>query len=229
MRILALYEEILLLALREEQGTPESGVWLPQALGGAMLAELLIQGRLEVEGEGRKQVVRAVGEAGSAEDILEARWREVRDAAKPGTLRDWVRRFANNRDLRHQVAAPLVEVGILDFDERKVLLLFTRKVYPEADGGPEARIWKRLEAAVFGEADDVDARTVVLLSLADAANLLKLRFERKELRARKERIAQVVNGEKSGAAAREVIRELQSAVLVAAIMPAMISATVASH
>jgi len=39
----------------------------------------------------------------------------------------------------------------------------------------------------------------------------------------------VENGEKSGAAAREVIRELQSAVLVAAIMPAMISATVASH
>ena len=50
---LFLYEEIMLLALRDEKGTIASGAMYQHAIGGAVLAELLMTGRLTVD-ESRK-------------------------------------------------------------------------------------------------------------------------------------------------------------------------------
>jgi len=85
---------------------------------------------------------------------------------------------------------------------------------------------ERLRQAIFGDAGEVEARTVVLVSLADSAGILKVVFDKKELKARKDRIEQVINGETMGKAAKEAIQAMQAAVMVAAIMPAIISATV---
>ena len=52
---LYLYEEILLLALRDEQGTIATG-FTEQVVAGAILAELLLDGRISIE-DSRKQLV----------------------------------------------------------------------------------------------------------------------------------------------------------------------------
>ncbi|MFA9454949.1 MAG: GPP34 family phosphoprotein, partial [Candidatus Aminicenantaceae bacterium] len=115
--------------------------------------------------------------------------------------------------------------GILRADEDKVLLLFTRKVYPEVDPGPENKMTERLREAIFTEKEDIDPRTVVLVSLAAATGLLKVTFDKKELKARKERIEKVVNGDLSGKATKAAIEAMQAAVFVACIMPAIIATT----
>ena len=53
-------------------------------------------------------------------------------------------------------------------------------------------------------------------------------IDKKELKSRKQRIEQIVNGELAGKAAKEAIEAMQAAVMVAAIMPAIISSTVTS-
>ena len=70
---------------------------------------------------------------------------------------------------------------------------------------------------------------MVLLSLAKSADLLKIPFDRKKLKQRRERIDRLVKGELIGGATREAVQAAQSAAAMAAIMPAMTAATVASH
>jgi hypothetical protein len=56
---LFLHEEIMLLALRDETGVMESGAWYSFAMGGAILSELLLAGRVEIDG-GKKPVRRTL-------------------------------------------------------------------------------------------------------------------------------------------------------------------------
>jgi hypothetical protein len=67
----------------------------------------------------------------------------------------------------------------------------------------------------------VDPRTVVLISLANAAGLLSENFGRKEIRSRKKRVEQIVNGEVTGTATKEVIAACEAATMVAVMMPMM--------
>ena len=108
------------------------------------------------------------------------------------------------------------------------MLLFTRKIYPEVNPGPERELIRRLEHAIFTDTRDIDPRTVVLLSLANSTGLLKVVFDKKELKGRKARIKQIVNGEITGKAATEAIQAMQAAVMVACFMPTLMATSV-SH
>jgi Golgi phosphoprotein 3 len=63
----------------------------------------------------------------------------------------------------------------------------------------------------------------ILVSLANSASLLNVVFGKKMLKARKARIERIVNGEITGKAAQEAIQAMQAAVMVACIMPVMMS------
>ena len=85
-----------------------------------------------------------------------------------------------------------------------------------------------MRKAIFSDRRELDARTVVLISLASGSDILRHTFGRKELKPRKARIEKIANGDMTGKATREVIAACQTALIVAAIMPAMISTTVHS-
>jgi len=70
--------------------------------------------------------------------------------------------------------------------------------------------------------------SVVLVSLANSASLLRVVFDKKMLKARKARIEQIVNGDITGKAAQEAIQAMQAAVMVAVIMPAIMTTTIHS-
>jgi hypothetical protein len=53
-RRLFLHEEVMLLALRNDLGTIKGGTMFAQAAGCAMLAELVLRGRVTTDTEGRK-------------------------------------------------------------------------------------------------------------------------------------------------------------------------------
>jgi hypothetical protein len=220
-----LYEEILLLALKDEEGTIAPGTMYQYAVGGAILAELLLAGRIELAEQRRKKLVEVLDETPAGDELLDECLEKIRTAKRRASIQAWVERFAQIKSLRDRVAQQLCRRGILQMDEKKVLLLFTRKVYPEIDRGPEQQLIGRLHEAIFTDTPDVDHRTVVLLSLASSASILPVIFDKKSLKARKARIEQVVNGEVTGKAAKEVIEAMQAAVMVACIMPAIMAAS----
>ncbi len=225
---LFLHEEILLLALRDEEGTIASGTMYQYAIGAALLAELLLGKRIEVEQSGKRKLVNLVNPTPLGEPLIDECLGKVSSAKRRAALQTWVSRFAGVKNLKHRVAQQLCRRGILRADEDKVLLLFTRKIYPEVNPGPERELIERLRRAIFTDTRDIDPRTVVLLSLADSTGLLKIVFNKKELKGRKTRIKQIVDGEITGKAATEAIQAMQAAVMVACIMPTVMATTV-SH
>lgn len=218
---LYLHEEILLLALRDHKGTIASGTNYRFAIGGAVLAELIMDGRVEVDTEKKKKFLRLVDPTPFGDPVMDECLKKVEGAKKRAQLQTWVSRFANVKKARDKVATQLCRKGVLRADEDKVMLVFTRKVYPELNPKPEREIIKRLDRAIFTDAATVAPRTAVLLSLANSSGVLKVNFDRKELKRRKKRIEKVANGDLAGKATKEAIQAMQAAVMVAVIIPAI--------
>ena len=216
-----LHEEVMLLALRDVEGTIAPGTMHQYAMGGAVLAELLLNHRIRVE-ESKKKLVNLVTSKPLGDPLLDECLEKIRSAKRRASLQTWVARLAGMRNFKHRVAERLCQRGILRADKDKVFLIFTRKIYPEIDPEPERQLVERLRTAIFTDTTDVDPRIVVLLSLANSAGLLKAIFDRKKLKDRKARIAQIINGEMTGKAAKEAIEAMQAAVMVGVIMPILV-------
>jgi hypothetical protein len=219
---LFLHEEALLLALRDDLGTTEMGAWYQQAVGGAVLAELLLERRLDIVDD--KVVVLSAEPVG--DPLIDRSLERIRADGKRRTLQHWIGVIANEKDLKHDVARGLVRRGVLRADEDKVLLIFTRKIYPERDPKPERAVLERLTSAIKGDGSDLDPRTVVLLSLASATGLLRANVDRQLLKRRKARIETIARGDATGNATKELVEATTAA--IAAIAICCIPATIHS-
>ena len=224
---LSLPEQILLLALRDEKGTIDfhAGIYTV-ALGGAILAELLIAERIRV-GEDGKKLVEAVASRPCGDAILDECLTMISTAPRRRSATAWVSRFAGIRRLKHRIAGELCRKGILRNSEDQVLLIFTRKVYPTIDAEPERRLVERMSEAIFGDGTSLDPRVGLVVTLAQAAKLLPIHFPKKELSRRKARLQQISKGDLVGSAARSAVQAAQSAVM-AAVMASVIAATASS-
>jgi hypothetical protein len=212
---LLLHEEVLLLSLKDKEGTIASGTMYQYAIGGAILSELLLRQRIKVDGSKRKKLVDLDSAAPVGEPLIDECLGRIAEAKRRAALKTWVSRFATVKKLKHRLAEQLCKRGILKADKGEVLRIFTRKIYPEVNPVPEKKIIERLRKAIFTETNDVDPRTVVLVSIADRAGLLKVVFDKKKLKSRKKRIENIVNGEMTGKATKEAIEAMQAAVWVA--------------
>jgi len=218
---LHLHEEIMLLAFKDEQGTVASNNWYTHAVGGALLAELLMAGRIEVDDD-KKKLVNVVSTKPVGEPILDEALQRIATANRRASAQNWVSRLANMKQLKHRIAAGLCKRGILREDEDRILILFRRRIYPEINPVPERRLIERLRKAIFNDAQQVDPRTAVLISLANAADLLKVPFGRKNIRSRKKRIEQINKGLLIGNATHDAVQAAVQAIAISAVMPAVI-------
>ena len=225
---LFLHEEVMLLALRDEEGTVASGTMYQYAIGAAVLAELLLNERLTVEQIRKRKLVNLVSSMPLGDPLIDECLEKIGRAKRRAALQTWVSRFAGVKNLKHRVAQRLCDRGILRASEDKILLIFTRKIYPEINPEPERELIERLRQAIFTDIEDIDSRTMILVSLAKSVDLLKVVFDKKELKRRKARIERIIKGEITGKAAAEAIQAMQAAIMVACITPAITAATV-SH
>lgn len=211
---LFLHEEILLLALKDKEGTPEFGVWYAQALAGAILAELLLHERITID-DSKHMLVhladdQAVGDA-IIDESLALIAEKHRQNRKPSPASHWITHFAAIRDLKNRVAESLCERRILRMETDKVLFLFNRTIFPEVDPRPERRLVERMREAVLGPSREIDARTQILLAIAHRSAILPLFLDKATLKAQKERIEKIAAGEFAASAAGQAIEASQAA------------------
>jgi hypothetical protein len=210
---LYLHQEITLLALRPERGAAAHGTWPNQAVAGGILADLLLAGRLTTEG--KRSLVIPADPRLLDEPLLDECLQRVTMGAGPASAQRWVGRFATSRNF-HRAAERLCQLGVLRPASERVLLFFSRRLYPEVDPATRREAVERLRAAIFGDEREVEARTATLVALAAATDLLKLHFSKKDLRAHRPRINALKRGEVTGEATAAVIRAVQAAVTAAA-------------
>ncbi|HSR41653.1 MAG TPA: GPP34 family phosphoprotein [Longimicrobiales bacterium] len=224
-RDLFLHEELMLLALKDREGTVAGGTMYPYAIGGGVLAELLMSERIALEERKRKQLVRVVDDTPAGDPLIDEWIVKMADREKPRSAEDWVGRIAHTKDLKHRVARQLSRRGVLRTAEDKVLWIFTRKIYPELDPRPERELMGRLEAAIFGNGEEVGPRTTVVIALAHRAAILRAVFEKARLEERKERLERIAEGELTAEATEAAIEAMRAAVMVAVVVPTMVAAS----
>lgn len=210
------HEQLMLLALRDEEGTLESKASMHSyALGGALLSELSAHGRISIE-DTKKALVDVANRQPLGEPVLDQCLERVADAKRRARASTWVQRFAGIRRLRHQVATGLCRKGILRDDEDRVLLFFTRKVYPTIDPVPERELLRRIRDAVNGDSPNIDPELALVVTVANAGGLLGSHFDKALLRRRKARLEAIADGDLIGAATKRAIQAAQQAAIAAA-------------
>ena len=131
---LRLYEKAMLLILKDREGTIAVNA-ANHVLAGALLSELLLEERIVAEGDEHLLVPRDPRPVG--EPLLDECLELIRTQPGPLPAKRWVPKLGALPGLHHRVARGLCQRGILREDEGKVLLFFTRRVYPEVDPAPE--------------------------------------------------------------------------------------------
>ena len=223
-RSLPLYEEILLLALDDDAGTTSGAGFFTKAMGGAILAELVMTGSIKISDDKQKKVT--LGRKDPLSDpILDECLAMIAEQKKSKKAAEWVMKFSNLKDLKNRAARKLVEKGVLTEETDTVLRIFKRTIYPEADGGPEKELRVRLEKAIFTGTPNLEARTVVIIALTQSAGMLNKVFPKKKLKERKKRLEMLTSGQLAGKATKEAVQAVQAAIMVTAIMPAVFAAT----
>lgn len=227
-RVLRLHHELLLLALHDRKGTLAFGQMIHLGLGGAILTELLLEGRVRIVEEGgrrKKEFVEVVDRRRLHDSALDAALEKLASAKRRATPANTVSRIGQVKELRHLVARDLCRKGVLRETEQEILLLFRRRVYPTVDPSPERALVDRVRRALSGDAAP-DERTAALIALADATSALGAIFDRKERKALKDRIRAVKDADVGSRAARKAVEAATAAVV--ASMVAVTAATSAS-
>ncbi|MFI6324683.1 GPP34 family phosphoprotein [Nonomuraea sp. NPDC050556] len=210
-------EEVLLLAHSEDEGKQLIGSnELDAALGGAILAELALAGRIEFSAK----KVRLTDAAPVGEQELDATLARIAEDGKERKPEWWVGKLHSSK-LRKRLLTHLADTGVLSEQRGKVLGIFPTTRWPEADGRVEGEVRERVASALGGA--DPSERTAVLIAVLHAAKLDRKAFPE----ASKERIKEITEGGWAGEAVAKTIASINAAIAVASTA-AVIAATTAS-
>jgi hypothetical protein len=210
---MSLAEEFLLLAY-DEDGTPlTDGTHLDNGLGGAILLDLALAGRVDVVDKRvvvleRQTLGEALADEALARIIAEPRSR------KPGY---WVTKLAKRA--RPRILEKLVADGVLTVEKDRVLWMFPRLKYPSASGEPpavEAEARRRMRDAILGSGP-AEPHTAALCALVAATELDRKVFADLDRRQVKARLKEVGEGSWAAEAVRKTIDEIQAAIMIAIV------------
>jgi hypothetical protein len=223
---LRLHEALLLLALRDEEGTIErrAGSY-SYAIGGAILTELSLAGRIRI-GTDRKKLVDVVDKTTLHDPVLDDALGQVVSAKRRRSAARWVAGFAGMKRLRHRIAEGLCTRGILRSTEDTVLLFFRRKAYPTTNPAPERRLVEQMRRAIFDDEPVTDPTIATLITLGNATGLLAAHFDRKKLKRNKQRLEKIASGDMIGGATAEAVQAAQAAAMVAITASAAASSAI---
>ncbi|MEU1877606.1 GPP34 family phosphoprotein, partial [Streptosporangium sp. NPDC020072] len=200
-------EEILLLAYDEAEGRLlTSSIELDAALGGSLLAELAVNGRIDLAD--RKVTVLDPTPLGERE--LDATLALIAAETRRRKADWWVRKLYSS-GVRKRLLSGLAERGVLDERRHKVLGLFPSTRYPERDPRIEREIRQRIGDVLTGA--EPDERSAVLIAVLHAAKIDRKAFPG----ADKARIKEITEGRWAADAVARSIAAVNAAVVGAGV------------
>ncbi|MGW5848674.1 GOLPH3/VPS74 family protein [Streptomyces sp. NPDC055254] len=213
--IVTLAEEIMLLSLDDEAGAVRERQACQWAVAGGIVLDLVLAGRLSVDG-GRITVVDTVP---TGVGLLDGRLRMI-DTWAAGTRRPpkvtaWLTK--DNRKVLDATVASLRERGLVGQEQRKVLGIFPVRRFPEVDGSVERELRARLQEVVLRRAEP-DDRSAGLIALLHGAKLHRLAFPDRPPREVVPRMREISEGQWVGESVRKAIREMQAAMTAVALV-----------
>jgi hypothetical protein len=213
--MLTLPQELYLLALHEEKGRVPAALSTPlhYGLGGAILAELILQGRVGLD-DNRKAVVVNNTMFGE-DDLLNEGLERIQASGRHHKSTYWVSTFSDTiKKLEKRLAYRLVDQGVLRKEEKRFLGVAPYEAYPAQDASARFWIKQHLRSVVLG-GEALDAHTATLLSLMCVCDLLGRVFTRDELKTARRKIKTLTSDEVIGEAVQQAIEIIEAATLAA--------------
>jgi hypothetical protein len=128
---------------------------------------------------------------------------------KPMATAQWLRRLAAPApELRERVIARLVERGVLQSVEKRLLWVFKTRVYPPTSGIEEREVKSRTMTLLNND-EIPDARDALLVGLLRASGILDLLLSTIEMERLRPRINQIANLEEINRSLTDAVVELQ--------------------
>lgn len=217
MTALTLPQSLLLLTLSDEEGKLKGGYY-KTAIAGAAVSELLLRGLL-IHDEKPKSLIRLSGPTRTESRFLNMCLELIVASPKEKSMKHWVSKLGNKKDIVKDLAEELVEMGVLHQENSKILGLFNRTVWPEKNGRLERELKSEMARVMFSGALSEDARIGVIIALASHAGLLGYNFDKADLKAHKARIKDLASGKTlASKATAEVIQSIQMALIVTTVI-----------
>jgi hypothetical protein len=221
-RGLTLPEQILLLTLKERDGSLLDSTRYRFAIAGAILAELRLRGYIELDTGSSERLVTVLRPERTGDPVLDDALSQIVTAHRRGGADRWVGRLAESEELHLRVARQLCRKRALDEHEGRVRLIFRRTVYVKLDEKVERLVTERVREGAFGDGP-LDIRTALVTGLAHAGDILTAVFDADAVLSRLEQIHGVMTRVEVGEPADEQLRDAAAA-LVAATDAAVLQA-----
>ncbi len=217
-------EDLLLLMLDDASGKLTGTSYPQPALGGALLIELALTGAVEIEeksGVWKSAMVRPAPGAVPEDEVLRTGYDLV--AEKDRGAQDLVDRLG--KGLKEQLADRLVERGLLERREDKVLGMFPRKRWPTADRAHEEQVRRSLTAVLVSGAEP-DQRTAALIAVLSAIDKAHKVVDHQGMSSRdvRKRAKQISEGAWAAKAVRDAINASTAAIAAVAASTAATTA-----
>ncbi|EGD40466.1 hypothetical protein NBCG_05208 [Nocardioidaceae bacterium Broad-1] len=217
-------EDLLLLVLDDEKGTLASS-WVQQALGGAILTELVMTGSARVMPSSGLTPAKAVAVPGHRPDepVLAAAYDSL--AARPLAAKNAVTDLG--KGLHEALAARLCDRNILKRRDEKILGIFPRTTWPAADSTHENAVRGQL-VAVLVQGATPDARTGQLIALLSSIDLAHKVVDTRTVGAGavKKRAKEIARGDWAAKGVKEAMDEV-TAVMTAVMVATTVTTTTA--
>lgn len=220
MSNLTLAEELILLVYNDEGSAELGNPGRDHGLGGALLMELALAGRVDV----LDRKVTVLDPIPTGQPLLDAALAQIQQEGRPRSPTDWINRLGSG--LTERVLDGLVDAGVLRRESDRVLWVIPRTRYPSPYGVEppvETGIRRHLDAAIALDGP-VEPRVAALCGLIKAVGLERKVFRDQPRDRVKERLATITEGDWASKATKRAIEETQ-AVLTAVTTATMIATT----
>lgn len=210
-------EDLLLLLYDDESGKPITGSpGLDYALGGAVLIELTLLGKVDLAGEGesvKKGRLKIGDPTPTGDPLLDGRLAVLvqKAGSKPANVMGKL-----SKKLREEVLARLAQRGILRADEDKVLGLFPVTRWPASDIRHESDLRHALDNTLkLGTRPD--ERTAALVALLHALNVVPKVVNGPDKKLLKQRAKEISESAWAAEAVRQAVQAVQAATTAAIV------------
>ena len=135
--------------------------------------------------------------------ILDVAIEEIKRYNDPLPIKDWIAELSiMGQFFRDEIIKSLVSKGVLKIEDKQVLWVFSKRVYPLVEDKEIKVVNARIRDLVFSD-EIPDPQDIVILSVLKHADLLDVLFTDKELDDYKERISQIAKMDMIGLAIGE--------------------------
>lgn len=212
--MLRFVEEVVLLLLQDTGGRlVRVPAWsLNYALAGGVLMELALENRIDTDLDN----LLLIDAAPVDDSLLDPYLAQIAAAAEKHDAAYWLDQIADAADSIYAATlARLVERGILEQRDDRILWVFRSRRYPAVDGVAEREVKLRIMGVLFSD-EIPDPRDVMLICLADACGIFSHLLSRQELSQVTTRIEQVRRLDLIGQAMSQAIQDIEVSVAAAA-------------